>query len=319
MSKQKRTESEYAAQRKIIRLPELKCVDLIKTGDLFEFVYRGVSYKAKLTCESELQPVLPLSQMTRATKTAQNTLIYQMPSNFTLDCVDSYWYDNNKQADDAAKTCKTNPSGYERVRHVTLNKSLNDLRDEYMRIYPNGRIVKTPNEVTKTIIDKTTFRTKRKQANGTSIPLQMPQPPQQSQQVPPTSAASEAAKLVETEAITVATIRAEGISKGYKAIAERLETSLGRMSRTLASYEEIIERCVEEADAVGFDGPAIREARDVVETFRQQSASIQLVNLSSPARTSSSSSTDSYGTMQKMAQNPPVNLADLITSSLASM
>lgn len=109
-TKTKRTESEYAAQRKQIRLPELKQVDLIKTDDSFEFVYRNTTYEARLSRESMLEPVTKLSQMSRANKTAEGAPCYQMPSNFTLDCVDSYWFDN-KPTGEATESCKTNPSG----------------------------------------------------------------------------------------------------------------------------------------------------------------------------------------------------------------
>ena len=128
----KRKESTFASDRKQIHIVDLKVVDLLATGDELEFVYKGVRFVATVTVHGYIGTPRH-AQHTLASFTDATTSYYHMPTNFTNDCVSVYWCEH---ADAHARNeCHTNPSGYERVKHVKTARSLNELRDAYMVRY----------------------------------------------------------------------------------------------------------------------------------------------------------------------------------------
>ena len=84
------------------------------------------------------------------------------------------------------------------------------------------------------------------------------------------------------------------------------------MARTLASYEAVLERFVQEAEDKGLDGPAMREAKDMVESFREESMQAR----SRLPNSSSSSLAAQYKTTVP-AMAIQINMAELIHTSLA--
>ena len=128
----KRKESDYAGDRKQVHLVDLKLVDMVKTGDELEFVYKTVTFNAHISVHGFIAtPRCDEHKLT--TFQDDTTSYYRMPSNFTNDCVSVFWsrYANY----DARTECHTNPSGYERIKHKATAQSLNQLRDLYMTTY----------------------------------------------------------------------------------------------------------------------------------------------------------------------------------------
>jgi len=273
----RRKESEYAAQRKLVRLPELKLVDLVRTGDKLEFVYRGKKFEAAVTKEGFMKATTRMSETKRASpgEGEEGGPVYQRPSNFTLDCVESYWRDKNTTAEEA---CRTNPSGYERVRHVQLNKSLNELRDEYMQTFAASGQVKTPKDVSQDIAQRTLGRSKRKRqqgdGDGASLASSGEGSParagagQEEKRLTVGEAASKAAKILTKEPITVATLRAENNVKGYKMIAERLEGVVGNLAQCVLTYETLLERVFSEHETR--KGAVYEDVKRTVAVFQEQ-------------------------------------------------
>ena len=234
-----RTEHPYAADRKAVQVPDLKLVDMLRTGDALQFTYKDETFDAVLTAEGALRTAKRPGQSRAADGDAAGLVLYYTPSTFTLDCVDVYWH-----ARPDTQPSNTNPSGYERVHLVRTKQTLNQLRDEYMRKYA-GRTrydVKAPQDVTArmsttsssssscSIADAPTqaVKTARRAAGRvTLVPM-------------PADAGTEAGKLLHHEPLSVVSTRLRGDARGYKAIAEHLEHTCGRLARTLAEYETLV-------------------------------------------------------------------------------
>jgi len=275
MGKRKRSESLYASQRKLVRLPELKMVDLVRTGDELEFTYQNRTFRARVTREGYIAATTPMASTTRATvavtadadKAAATSAgnVYTMPSNYTLDCVDTYWQTRSSSSTSTKSSggqqedaCKTNPNGYSRVKHVPSGKTLNALRDEYMTMYAPA--ARTPEDLVRDIAEKS--RASPAPMARTSMTRSEPQPQSPPPPPPPPSPASElawslaetakhAASLLHREPLTVATLRAEGGAKGYKSVAEQLQVKLDRAMHALAVCVACIEECARAAQDLG--------------------------------------------------------------------
>ena len=117
--------------RKDVHLVHLKTVDLVSTGDVLRFTYKERAFDARVTIDGYIATPKHAAHRDAVHGTEATSSYYRLPSKFTNDCVAVYWADAGagKSVDD----CRTNPSGYERVRHVASGKSLNGLRDEFMR------------------------------------------------------------------------------------------------------------------------------------------------------------------------------------------
>lgn len=131
------------AARKHVSLRELKFCDLLVTGDIVEFTYKKHTYTARVTVDGLLE-AQDLAIVTRATRIRGGKPLYDKPSLWTNDCVATYQHDNPSEKD-----VKTNASGYVRSRVRRSGKTLNELRDEYVRVFGIDGLTKpaTPAEV----------------------------------------------------------------------------------------------------------------------------------------------------------------------------
>ena len=175
-------EHPYAADRKRVRLADLKLVDLVRTGDDMRFTYKGRDFMAKVTREGRIAAAAsPAHSRADPDETTAGLSAYRTPSNFTLDCVDAYWYDERERTGvaEVKNECRTNPSGYERIHLVRTGDTLNALRDEYMLRYTGQSradvaSVQTPDDVNDLLEDS---RHKRQRGDATpQTPPPLPPP-----------------------------------------------------------------------------------------------------------------------------------------------
>jgi len=110
-----RRESPHASTRKAITLARMQRAGALRSGDTLSFRYRDCVYYARISAEQ--------SSIWWAATGAH----YASPTSWALDCMDAYW-----SAHPAQQRVRTNPSGYERVRCVRSNCSLQTLRNRLL-------------------------------------------------------------------------------------------------------------------------------------------------------------------------------------------
>jgi hypothetical protein len=218
----RRRESRHAIKRKLLRLAHLKLVDFVRTNDTLVFPYKDTTYSAWITTEGYIATARHAAH-TLAAFSDTKTSYYQQPSKFTNDCVAAYWRDAGRADGD----CLTNPSGYERVRHVPSGKTLNELRDAYMVRYRIGDTdelaldePQMPSEVAAMRV-----RSHHKPKQAMPSPPPPPLPPQSSIMAPETLGA-ELARVLGDPCISIATIQASRHVRGFKDMALALETKV---------------------------------------------------------------------------------------------
>jgi len=192
----RRRESAHANDRKHVRLAHLKLVDLIRTNDTIRFTYKERVFDGHVTIDSLL--ALPRHALhTLADRSDDAHSYYRLPSNLTNDCLRVYYH---------GEPSSTNPSGYERIRHVPSGKTLNELRDAYMATYDDDDDDLSPPPPSK----------RRATAAPTTTPL-----------------GDECARVLADGAVTIATLQAEGRVRGYKDIATALQRKLAEHRKLL--------------------------------------------------------------------------------------
>lgn len=196
-----RRESSHASARKVIGLASLKLVDLLLTNDELYFTYNQRKFLARVTIDGFIATSTHTTH-TRAARVVNGESHYRMPSHFTNDCVAVYWSENVRDTE-----CHTNPSGYARVYHVRTNRTLNDLRDEYMRMYPGDA-------------EESDDSSLRPDLSGKRARTAEPPPPSAKE------LSVDVVRVINDTANTVATLRVQSKAKGYKEIAHELETKL---------------------------------------------------------------------------------------------
>ncbi len=213
----KRVESEYATRRKNIRLSDLKLVDLLHTGDALRFVYQKTTYDASITRESYLCAATSPSDEC-AFKCVDGRSFYRSPTNFTLDCVAHYLHEKKP---DSENECHTNPSGWERIRHVRTDRSLNEVRDEYMRSYIDTQNVDDPDELANVVSLKSRAAKRRRLSRSSAAQSSNASVPRDARDL-----GVYAAQLLSDRDVTVGTLTAKNRSRKYKQICEVLEVKV---------------------------------------------------------------------------------------------
>lgn len=201
--------------RKRVRLVHLKLVDFIRTNDELVFVYKGRTFSATMTRDGYIATRYHAAHR-HANRTHDGLSMYVLPSNFTNDCVRAYFADTPTET-----PSRTNPSGYERVRHVRTNKTLNELRDAYIDEFggvdddssasaPTDDIaVDVPSDVMAQVHDRAAARSPAASSTAASL-------------------GDRVGAVLSDGAVTIAAIRASmnETTPGYKAIAQLLERKL---------------------------------------------------------------------------------------------
>jgi hypothetical protein len=249
-----RRESGYAGDRKHVRLVELKLVDLLRTNDALEFTYKERTFKAVVSRDgricAERHP-----RHARAIEQDEAYSYYAMPSNFTNDCVAVYW--------NGSDACKTNPSGYERVKHVRSDKTLNELRDEYMREHVRNRRLalsatgggsgdassdetraRDPMAVVEAIESRAPTRSaKRRRSSAAAAAMDdADDVAAAAAAMTPDATGAAVAQALNDRMSSVATVRASGRVPGYKGIADALQSKLAGQTTVVTALMGYVER-----------------------------------------------------------------------------
>lgn len=226
------TVTEHARRRAAWKLPALKLLDELRTNEAIEFTHESRTFHAFITRDA----LIACDELEHASRRATSrrgatTLVYEHPTNFTLDCVDEYW-----RALGRANETHTNPNGWDRLRRVRDGATLNEIRDRLVRdgtYAPPPPTTDDASSSTATTVDDTLDR-----GNPSEL----------------------ASRILCSDSISVESLRDGG--GGYKVPAHALEATTWQLLHVVDAYESIIERLL--AD----DGPrrsgALDEARRVL-------------------------------------------------------
>ena len=274
----RRCESAYASARKRVSLVHLKLVDLLPTGTALEFKYLGRVFSASITVECYLRT--PRHALhAHADRSDDAYSYYRLPSNFTNDAVSVYCAENPSPAV-SRDTCRTNPSGYERVRLAGGGKSLNDLRDEFMRCYvdvtrPGSAPALAdepcaPEALAAAALASSTSSRKRRRNT------EQPPPPRAAEpSAPPVGVlGAELAAVLGDGAVTIATLRAHAGLVGHKQMALALEHKLQRQRRVLLELLAYTEAVGAGATPAPANTPAAANARAIVAAALDAAAAV---------------------------------------------
>ena len=308
MSRRRRRESNFAIARKDVRLLHLKTVDLVSAGDTLRFTYKERVFDARVSVDGYIATPTHAAHRDAVRRDA-TTSFYRLPSKFTNDCVAVYWADAGT-ATSADAECRTNPSGYERVRHVASGKSLNDLRNEFMRRFTDMSPPSSPD----TAASSSSSTSSDDDTPATSLLADEPRYPDElaadiiarararAEKAEPAAVAAKRARtsrpspeilgrdvtrVLSDGAISIATLQAQS-SATYKEIATALQEKI-------ADHRAVLLMVLEQAESLVFEqqSKAPTNASAVASMLRTAINSIAAATQPSSAQPSSSSASSS--------------------------
>jgi len=343
MAQVKRRESSHANQRKQIRLIELKSVDLVATDDALQFVYKDRVFSATVSKSGHI--AAEHKSVHKPFYIVDNVSYYQRPSNFTNDCVSVYW-DELIDSSVVRTDCHTNPSGYERIKHIKSGKTLNQLRDEYMKTHISNAKntllqsvpvdeLRSPEDIVNALELKSAPDKKRKRVppsrtddDYTLVDFVVTEHGDDGDDASSKNAAdvgSNVASLLADSTTTIATLRASGRGRGYKQIAEVLQQKLAKRSQALHTLMLCVEKYHQNTSSV--ETEAAREAAQLISAYvnsKVQAEEDEEMNHSVSSSSSSSATTASNYEEPDFANNEmgrisAAELDGILSMSLAGM
>lgn len=338
-------------QRKLIRLIDLKALDYVKTGDELRYTYKGRVFTATVGQCGHIVAAAHEKHRPHTTDDAKS--YYLRPSKFTNDCVTVYWHDLEK-SDAVRQECLTNPNGFERIVHVKSGRTLNELRDAYMREHVVGgrqrRHVAVADDVRSPEDIVGTIETKANGSSSSSSSGSNQQPSKRRREDAAAAAAADeeymlvdysvaeneeeaareasktgadvgtdVASLLADGNTTIATLRASGNGRAYKQIAEILQQKLAHRSRALRTLMHYVEKF--QQDSSGAETEAAREAARMIGAFVDATVAAEESGESSGGSSSSAAAAASaLDGMQSVAVAKPISATELdglLSESLA--
>jgi len=287
-------------QRKRIKLIHLKAADYVATDDRLEYTYKGRVFSACVGRDGHIVAAAHAAQKPSAVDGER--AYYVRPSAFTNDCVSVFWADEATKGSTRSRSdCLTNPNGFERVVHKKSNKTLNELRDEYMqervvqarkrRHLAPADEVETPDEIVDALDAKVSAAPSSSASSTTArVPtgaaaLAAPgigvddedymfidygdegaaAAAADDEPAAADDVGSSVAQLLADGELTIETLRASGRQSGYKQIAKVLQTKLAKRTRALRTLMQYVEKF--QSDNCGEQTEAAREAARMIGAF----------------------------------------------------
>lgn len=124
IAKTSRQISKHARARAKVRLVDLIRAGLLHAGDELVFTYRDTNFSGLVTKAGSIATARHAKHTRGGPASTDEVSVYDWPTNFAADCVSVVLQDDEK--------CKTNPSGFSRVRCKKTRRSLNELRSVYL-------------------------------------------------------------------------------------------------------------------------------------------------------------------------------------------
>ena len=129
--------SPHAVARREITLAHLKFADYVRTGDEVAFTYRGSRVVARVLVDGRLAtPHAAVHTHATAVDEASGQSTYVAPTPFALDAMAAILAAASSATPVPPPPTLTTPGGFDNMVHVRTGRTLNALRDAFMRECP---------------------------------------------------------------------------------------------------------------------------------------------------------------------------------------